>query len=200
MRCYAALPLCLGLIAGAAFAADQTTPRGGGGHPAVTPKSAPKAAQPMPAQPKPAQPKPEQPGRAGNPANRQSEQLEKLLEMKPEDREKFLQNLPPQRRQNIEKRLGEIEKMAPARRTRVLTQLEMLNSLPPQKQQLVRRSMRQLQELPEERKALIRRELLQMAPMPDEQRREHMNSEEFRNRYSITEQQMMSNLSEVTPP
>ena len=59
---------------------------------------------------------------------------------------------------------------------------------------------RQLQELPEERKALIRRELLQMAPMPDEQRREHMNSEEFRNRYSITEQQMMSNLSEVTPP
>jgi hypothetical protein len=191
MRCYAALPLCLGLIAGAAFAADQTTPRGGG-HPAVAPKPAPKAAQPK-------QPAQAQPGRAGNPANRQSAQLQKLLEMKPEDRDKFLQGLPPQRRQNIEKRLGEIEKMAPARRTRVLTQLEMLNSLPLQKQQQVRRSMRQLQELPEERKALIRREIQQMAPMPDEQRREHMNSEEFRNRYSITEQQMMSNLSAVTP-
>ncbi len=189
MRCYAALPLCLGLIAGAAFAADQTTSRGGG-HP-----PAPKAGS-RPAQVKAPQ---AQRGTAVSEASRQSEQLQKLLEMKPEDRDKFLQGLPPQRRQNIEKRLGEIEKMAPARRTRVLTRLEMLNSLPLQKQQQVRRSMRQLQELPEERKGLILRELQQMAPMTDEQRREHMNSEEFRNRYSVTEQQMMSNLSEVTP-
>jgi hypothetical protein len=194
MRCYAALPLCLGLIAGAAAAADQATPRGGG-HPAVAPKPAPTPAQPKPVQPKPAQ---AQPGRGANPGNRQSEQLQKLLEMKPEDRDKALQSLPPQRRQNIERRLGEIEKMAPARRTRVLTQLEMLNSLPIQKQQQVRRSIRLLGELPEDRKALIRQELQRMAPMPDEQRREHMNSEEFRNRYSVTEQQMMSNLSEVT--
>ena len=64
----------------------------------------------------------------------------------------------------------------------------------------MRRSIKQLEELPEDRKALIGRELQLMAPMPDEQRREHMNSEEFRNRYSVTEQQMMSNLSQVTPP
>jgi hypothetical protein len=178
MRCHAALPLCLGLIAGAAFAADQTTaPRGGG-------KPATKAAQPKP----------------GKPANRQTEQLQKLIDMKPEDRDKFLQSLPPERRKNIEKRLGDFAKMAPAGRTRVLTQLEMLNSLPFPKQQQVRRSLKQLQDLPEERKALISRELHLMAPMPDEQRREHMNSEEFRNRYSVTEQQMMSNLSQVTPP
>jgi hypothetical protein len=158
----------------AAFAADQATPRGG--------KPAPKAALP----------------KAGNSANRPTQQLQKLLEMNPEDREKFLQKLPPERRQNIERRLGEIEKMAPAGRTRVLTELEMLNRLPIQKQQQVRRSIKLLGELPEDRKALIRQELQRMAPMPDEQRREHMNSEEFRNRYSVTEQQMMSNLSEVT--
>jgi hypothetical protein len=173
MRCRAALPLCLGLIAGAAFAADQTTaPRGG--------KPATKAAQPKP-------------------ANRQTEQFQKLLDMKPEDRDKFLQNLPPPRRQNIEKQLKEFQKMAPAGRTRVLTELEMLRSLPLPKQQQVRRSLKQLSELPEERKALISKELQLMAPMLDEKRREHMNSEEFRNRYSVTEQQMMSNLSEVTP-
>jgi hypothetical protein len=163
MRCHAALPLCLGLIAGVALGADQTT----------TPRK----------------------------ANRQSEdQFQRFLKMKPEDRDKFLQNLPPQRRQNIERQLRDFQKMAPAGRTRVLTELEMLRSLPLEKQQQVRRSLRQLSELPEERKALVRKELQLMAPMPDEQRREHMNSEEFRNRYSVTEQQMMSNLSQVTPP
>ena len=182
MRCHASLPLCLGLIAGAAFAADQpTAPRGGG-------KPAPKSGQPKAGQPK-----------AGNP-NRPTEQLQKLLDMKPEDRDKFLQSLPPERRKNIEKRLGDFAKMAPAGRTRVLTEVEMLHSLPLQKQQQVRRSVKQLEELPEERKALISRELHLMAAMPDEQRREHMNSEEFRNRYSVTEQQMMSNLSQITPP
>jgi hypothetical protein len=172
MRCHAALPLCLGLIAGAAFAADQpAAPRGG--------KPAPKAARP---------------------AIRQSEeQFQRFLDMKPEEREQFLRKVSPDRRQNIEKRLREFQKMAPAGRTRVLTELDMLRSLPLPKQQQVRRSLKQLSELPEERKALISRELQLMAPMPDEQRREHMNSEEFRNRYSVTEQQMMSNLSQVTP-
>jgi hypothetical protein len=75
----------------------------------------------------------------------------------------------------------------------------MLNSLAPQKRQQVRRAVQQFEAMPADRKAAIGRELQQMAPMPDEQRREHMNSEEFRNRYSVTEQQMMSNLSEVTP-
>jgi hypothetical protein len=193
MRCCAVLPLCLGLLSGSAFAADQAKPARGGGHPAAAPKAeAPRAA----AQNKPPQ---GQPGRAGNPANQQSEQLEKLLEMKPEDRDKFLQNLAPQRRENLQRRLGEIEKMAPARKTRVLTRLEMLNSLAPQKRQQVRRAVQQFEAMPADRKAAIGRELQQMAPMPDEQRREHMNSEEFRNRYSVTEQQMMSNLSEVTP-
>ncbi len=35
--------------------------------------------------------------------------------------------------------------------------------------------------------------------MPDDERRAHMNSEEFRNRYSPVEQRMMSNLNEITP-
>jgi hypothetical protein len=173
MRCLAALPLCLGLITGTAYAADQTTaPRGG--------KPAKKALQPKA-------------------ANRPPEPFQKILDMTPENREKFLQKYPPDRRKNIEKGLREFQKMAPAGRTRVLTELEMLNSLPIPKQQQVRRSLKQLQDLPEDRKALISRELHLMAPMPDEQRREHMNSEEFRNRYSVTEQQMMSNLSQVTP-
>jgi len=61
----------------------------------------------------------------------------------------------------------------------------------------VRRSLRQFAELPEERKAAIGGELDRLNGMPEEERRARMNSEEFRNRYSPAEQQMMSNISEV---
>jgi hypothetical protein len=35
--------------------------------------------------------------------------------------------------------------------------------------------------------------------MPDEQRRSYMNTEEFRNRFSPAEQQMIGNLAEILP-
>jgi hypothetical protein len=181
MRSHAALPVCLVLIAGYLLAADQPA----GGHPAVNAKA----------------PNAKPPARAGKaaPAPNQSEQLEKLLSMKPEDRDLFLQNLPPKRRQNLEKRLAEIEAMPPARKERVLTRLQMLNRLPPEKQQEVRAALKQLQTLPPDRKAAIGKEMRQMAPLSPEQRQERMNSEDFRNRYSPAELEMMGNLAEVVP-
>jgi hypothetical protein len=194
MRC-AVFPLSLVLVALPALAAEQ--PNRGGGHPA-NPKPPAQHASPTPKIQRSGQ---NQAGRAqGNPNNAPNEQFEKLLKMNAEQRDQFLQTLPPQRRQNFERRLNDYQNMAPARRARVLTRLEMLNSLPPQRRQQVRRSMQLFQDLPEDRRNAVGREIQQMAPMPDEQRREHMNSEEFRNRYSVNEQQMMSNLMEVTPP
>ena len=129
-----------------------------------------------------------------------SEQLEKLLNMNPADREKYLESVPEKRRENLQKRLDEIDKMPPARKTRVLSRLEMLNRLPPETQQQVRRAMQELQQLPKDRKMLVSLELQYMAPMSDEERRTHLNSEEFRNRYSADEKQMINSLIQVTPP
>jgi hypothetical protein len=75
-----------------------------------------------------------------------------------------------------------------------------LQSLPPQRQNQVRRSLQQFRALPDDRKATIRQELGRLSAMPDEDRRARMNSEEFRNRYSPAEQQMIGNLSEVVAP
>jgi hypothetical protein len=41
--------------------------------------------------------------------------------------------------------------------------------------------------------------LQRIASMPDEDRRAYMNTEEFRNRFSPTEQQIIGNLIEITP-
>lgn len=125
--------------------------------------------------------------------------FDRLQEMTPEQRKKWLQSLPPERRQRIEKALQTVAKMPPAALNRMRSRLERLDELPPQKQGQVRRSLQQFNNLAPERKAQISEELQRMSAMPDDDRRAHMNSEEFRNRYSPMEQQMMSNLNEIAP-
>lgn len=181
------VPLLALTLAVCAFAGQRGRRAGGGARPA------PRAAQPklqgrgngQNAQAKPAQ-------------NHPGEQVfDKVMRMSPEERERALSKLPPARREQIEQRIRNFEKLPPARQELRLDRLERLNSLPPQRQNQVRKSMRDLQQLPEDRKAAINQELKVMAPMSDEERRAHMNTEEFRNRYSPAEQQMMSNLAAV---
>jgi hypothetical protein len=133
------------------------------------------------------------------PANRPGEQILKLSRMTPEEREQALANLPPAQRAKIEEGLDNFQKLPPAAQERRLERLERLNSLPPQKQNQVRRSMKQLNELPEDRRMAINQELQHMSAMPDDERRAYMNKEEFRNRYTPAEQQIMGNLAEVLP-
>jgi Protein of unknown function (DUF3106) len=125
--------------------------------------------------------------------------LEKLSRMTPAQREKWLSSLPPARRQRIEQNLREFQKMPPAQQNRVRGRQELLNSLPPQRQNQVRHSVQQFLNMPEERKAVVKQEMRHMAPLSDDERRAYMSSEEFRNRYSATEQQMMGNLMEIEP-
>ena len=127
------------------------------------------------------------------------ENVQRLAGMSPKDREKALAGLPPDRRQAVEKRLQNFQQMSPAERQRATFEVERLQKLPQQKQNQVRRAIHQFTDLPEERQAVITAELDRLTAMPEEERRSRMNSEEFRNRYSPAEQQMMSNIAEVLP-
>ena len=125
--------------------------------------------------------------------------LERLERMTPDERSKALANLPAQRRQEIEQKLEQFDRLPAEERTRIRNQLERMNRLPPEKQNEVRRSIRQFRELPNDRRLVVRRELDRMAAMQDDARRAHMNTEEFRNRYTPGEQQMIRDLSEILP-
>jgi hypothetical protein len=128
------------------------------------------------------------------------QKIDKLMQMTPQERQRSLQALPPARRENIERRLAEIQKLPAAQQNRIRTRQEMLNRLPPQQQNQVRKSVRQFMDMPEERRAAINQELNRMSTMPGDERQAYMKSEEFRNKYSAREQQMLSHLAEITPP
>lgn len=122
-----------------------------------------------------------------------------LQNMSPEEREKALSKLPPAQRARIANRIQNFQNLAPAAQERQLDQLRRLNSLPLQRQQEVRQSMRDRNALPDDRKKAVNQELRRMTNMTDEDRQAHMNSDDFRNRFSPGEQQMIGNLNELLP-
>jgi len=195
IRRFALIPIGVGLLISSAAGAEEKV---------VKPPAVPKPQAPKVPAVRPPAGRPAAAGRASQPQpqpdNHPGEQmLDRLLKMSPEQRQKALQNLPPERRQNIERRLNEIQKLPPAMQNLTRTRLEMLNSLPQPRQNQVRRSINQYAAAPPDRKAQINQALQRISTLPDEDRRAFMNTEEFRNRFSANEQQIIGNLSEITP-
>lgn len=125
------------------------------------------------------------------------EQFMRLQKMTPEERDKALEKLPPARREQIEKRLRNFDNLPQQVQERRLDRLQKLNSLPMAQQAQVRQSMKDLQALPNDRKKAVNQELQRMSVMGDEERQYHMGTEEFRNRFSQSEQDMLGNLAKV---
>jgi hypothetical protein len=121
----------------------------------------------------------------------------KLQQMTPDEREKALSVLPPAQRDRIQKRIDTFQKRPPAEQERRIGQLERLHALPLDEQAHVRQSTKALQELPQDRRRAVNQELQRMSVMGDDEKQYHMNTDEFRNRFSPAEQEMIGSLTKV---
>ncbi|HEY3837574.1 MAG TPA: DUF3106 domain-containing protein [Bryobacteraceae bacterium] len=157
------------------------------------PAAKPPAARPAPPPPAPRLQGPQE-NRPGS-----AEYMAKLLKLPEDQRNKALSGLPPARRTQIEQRLNDYLKKPADERARELEHLRRMQSLPPQKQNQVRASIRNLAALPQPRQKLVRVQINQLRPLSDADRRALMNTEEFRSRFTPSEQQMIEDISLVTP-
>jgi hypothetical protein len=88
-----------------------------------------------------------------------SPQFQRFQQMSPEERERALSKLPPDRRARIEQQLRRYESLTPAQKDFVNRRLEMLRSLPPQRQAAVRQELQRLRGLhPAQRKSALNSE------------------------------------------
>jgi hypothetical protein len=122
-----------------------------------------------------------------------------LSRMTPEQRERALADLPQARRDQIEERIRNFQKLTPAQQSRQLEQLKRFNSLSLDRQKDVRLSMQDRSQLPDDRKKAVNQELRRITALPDKDRKSYMKSDDFRSRFSPSEQKMIRNLSEVLP-
>jgi len=113
-------------------------------------------------------------------------QLQRLMQMTPEQREKALSRLSPEQRQQVEQRLNQFQRQ--------------FNRLPPEQQAALQQRYAAFSKLPQERRTAIRMELLQLRNMTPAQRAERLNSDEARQMYSPEELGILRGVAGVPEP
>ncbi len=121
-------------------------------------------------------PKSEANQRAKAPARIPDAQVNRLMNMKPEEREKVLANLPPERREKLMDQLERLDRLTPAQKQQLNWRFQELQKLPPVRRQAVRAELQTLRDL---------------RPAP---RRLRVLSPEFREQYSPEEIQLMKDV------
>jgi hypothetical protein len=99
--------------------------------------------------------------------------VQRLLNMTPEEREKALARLPPERRAQIEQRLNR------------------LAQLPPEQRAELQQRYQEFQSLPKDRQEAVRLELQSLRALPPRLRQRRLNSPGFQREYSPEEQRLL---------
>ena len=126
--------------------------------------------------------------------------IDEFMRMSPEERQKALDRLPPQKRRRIQERLQKFNQL-PQQQQQVLRNMYgRLNQLSPERQQVVRKSLNQFSQQPQDRRQAMRQELRSIAPLGAGDRESRMSSAEFREKFSEKERGIMRDMSELLPP
>ncbi|MEO8100397.1 MAG: DUF3106 domain-containing protein [Acidobacteriota bacterium] len=112
---------------------------------------------------------------------KQADVVERFLQMSPEDRERALAQLSPDRRRQILRRLRAVELLSDDERKMLRGRLQAFSGMPPDRQEAVRAELQTLRSL-----------------SPPERRR-RMTSDEIRNNFSDEERQLLFNISGPPP-
>jgi Protein of unknown function (DUF3106) len=122
--------------------------------------------------------------------------VDRFNRMPPEERQKALEKLPPERRKRLEEQLDQYNHLTPEQRRQERLRYQAFNQqFPPDKQNQARRLFRQFGELPAERQGPLRKEFESLRALPDAERRARINSDEFRSKYDSHEQRILRDLS-----
>lgn len=130
--------------------------------------------------------------RKGAPPNKKA--FERFRQMTPQQRDRAMQKLPPDRRKQMEERLDRYNELSPEERKRLDGRLDDFRQMPPEKQEAARKAVQRMNDLDAGRRPLIRREVNSWQRLSDEELKSHRASEEYRSRYSDKEREILDEL------
>jgi hypothetical protein len=123
-------------------------------------------------------------------------QVERLLAMPPEQRDRVLEKLPSNQQTALRKRFEQFDKLPPEERAHRIEMWKKFESLTPEKRELVTKQMSAVSALPEDRGVMVKRALNNLSRLTPEERQARLNSPAFKERFSPEEHQMISDLVE----
>ncbi len=125
--------------------------------------------------------------------------LDRLERMSPAQRQQLFQRLPRDRARSLQDRLDRLEQMPPQQREQLNEQYEWFQQLPPDKQNAMRKVFRRFNDLPADRRDAVRKEFGSLRDMKQKERRERMESEDFRSDFNKEERKLLEDMSGAVP-
>lgn len=131
--------------------------------------------------------------------------IEQLMQMQPEQRQRFLeenpriQRLPAPQQRRLQQLTQRLSRLPAEEQLLVLERYRLFLDLPPQQQQQARRIYQQWRVIEPARRRELLREIEQLRDATPQARRERLQSEEFTKSYSVREQRIVRVLSGLFP-
>ncbi|MBI4906717.1 MAG: DUF3106 domain-containing protein [Acidobacteria bacterium] len=127
-------------------------------------------------------------------AEKQQRLVERFNNMNPEQQQRVLANMPPERRRQVQQNLEQYRRLSKEQKKQIANQLD---QLPVEKRQAALGVYRRINQLPDERKVPVRNEIRRLNGMPEDKRAARLESKDFKKLYSPEEQQMISEVSGI---
>jgi len=100
--------------------------------------------------------------------------------------------LPPQRQAQLQKKLAHFASLPPEQQERVLNRMETWEHLTRDQKQQARQLFQQFKQLPPDRRQAVNRAIRDMREKTPEQRDELINSDQYKNSFSLQERVILS--------
>jgi predicted Fe-S protein YdhL (DUF1289 family) len=127
-------------------------------------------------------------------ARTKAAELDHWNKMSPEERQRVLNNLPPDRRKRFEEKFETYNSLSPAEKQKLRQQYNAFRQLPPARQEMLRKLYKEFEQLPPARREQLRGEVQRLGRMSPADRRSRLSSPDFRTKYTLSEQRLMEGL------
>ena len=131
-----------------------------------------------------------------NPAN----PIVRLFGMAPEERERAIEKLPPERQEQARKQFDWFDHMSKEDQKAVLDRFSRYDALTPEQQRAFKQQLQALGKLEPDRRRLVGLAVRQLETKSEAERTVMLNSERFKTMFTPEEQQIISDLSTVIFP
>jgi hypothetical protein len=126
--------------------------------------------------------------------------LERWNSMPPDERKRLLDQLPPDRRERLENRMHHFNELSEEEREQLTERFQAFRRMPVERQERARNLFRRFNQLPDERRPLVRSEFDTLRSLSEADRRSRMSTDEFRRKFTTSEQEFLQDLSSVMAP
>jgi hypothetical protein len=123
--------------------------------------------------------------------------LDRWNRMPADERKRLLDQLPPDRRSRLENRMHHFNELSDEQREELSERFQAFRRMPPETQERARQLFRQFNQLSDDRRTVVRNEFENLRGLAEGDRRARMNSDEFRKKFSSSEQEFLHDLASV---